>query len=104
MEKKIKAIVEVLEQVKATDIKIFDYENKSPFFDYVIVATATDRQGNAAVGYLKKEEIVELKNVEGRGNTGWVLIDLGDIIVHIFTDEQRKYYNFDERLLGIKQI
>lgn len=98
------AILEVLETVKAKDIKLYDYEKKSPFFDYVIVATASDRQSNAAVSYLKKNNIVGLKNVEGRDKSGWVLIDAGDIIVHLFTEEQRKVYNFDERLMAIKQI
>lgn len=104
MNKKLKDIIEILKQVNATDIKVYDYENTSPFFDYVIVGTATDRQGNAAVGYLKKADLVEMKNVEGRQNSGWVLIDASDVIIHLFTSEMRKVYNFDERLMLIKQI
>lgn len=102
--KEIEKILDILEQVNATNVRVFDYEKKSPFFDYVIIATANDRQSNALVGYLKKANIVELKNVEGRNKTGWVLVDAGNIIVHIFNEEQRKHYNFDERLLGIKEI
>lgn len=102
--KEIEKILDILEQVNATNVRVFDYERKSPFFDYVIIATANDRQSNALVGYLKKANIVELKNVEGRNKTGWVLVDAGNIIVHIFNEEQRKHYNFDERLLGIKEI
>lgn len=104
MQKKINKMVDILENVKATNIKVYDYENKSPFFDYVIVATATDRQSNAAVGYMKKEELADVKNVEGRDNSGWVLIDAKDIIIHLFTEDARITYGFDERLLAIKQL
>ncbi|VEU80673.1 ribosome silencing factor [Haploplasma axanthum] len=102
--KKINKIIEILEQVNASDIKAFDYEKKSPFFDYIIIATTNERQSTAAVSYMKKEELVNYKNSEGKDNSGWVLIDTGDTIIHLFNSEQRKYYNFDERLLGIKKL
>lgn len=101
--KKIKDIVEILNKVNAIDIKAFDYENKSPFFDYVIIATVSGRQSVATINYLKEENLMDTERVEGR-NTGWTLIDTGNVIVHLFDDEHRKYYNFDERLLGIKKI
>lgn len=102
--KKLEKINEILEQVNATNIKLFDYESKSPFFDYVFLATANDRQGNAAIGYLKENKLINLNNVEGRSNSGWILIDTGDVIIHLFTEEMRKSYGFDERLMSIKQI
>lgn len=102
--KKIEQIIEILEQVNAKDIKAFDYENKSPFFDYIIVATVSDRQANAAVGHFKKMNLAEMKNIEGAPNSGWVLVDSNDIIIHLFTKEEREYFDFDQTLLGIKQI
>lgn len=102
--KKIKEIIEVLEQVNAQEIKVFDYEDKSPFFQYVIIATVNNRQANAAIGHFKKLDLAEMKNVEGTGNTGWVLVDSSDVIVHLFSPEQREFFDFDQRLLGYKQI
>ncbi|HHX78294.1 MAG TPA: ribosome silencing factor [Acholeplasmataceae bacterium] len=102
--KKINQIIEVLEQVNAKDIKAFDNEDKSPFFQYVIIATVSDRQANAAVGHFKKLNLAEMKNVEGTGSSGWVLVDSSDIIIHLFTKEQREYFAFDQRFLGVKQI
>lgn len=99
----IKQIVEVLEKVNATNIKVFDFERKSPFFDYVIIATVNARQSVAAVNYLKEQNLLNTDRVEGR-NTGWTLIDTGNVIIHLFDAENRKYYNFDERLLGIKEF
>lgn len=103
MNKELKEIAKILDQVNATDVKIFDYEKKSPFFDFVIIATVSSRQSNAAINYLKEANLLNTERVEGR-NTGWTLIDTGSIIIHLFDDEQRKYYNFDERLLGIKKL
>jgi len=102
--KKIETILEVLEQVNAKDVKVFDYEDKSPFFQYVVIATVNNRQANAAVGHFKKLNVAEMKNVEGANNTGWVLVDTNDVIIHLFTEEERKHFNFDERLMGYKQI
>lgn len=100
---KLKQIKVILEEIKAKDIKVYDFEKKSPFFDYVFVATTNGRQSNAVSGYLKKANILDTNRVEGK-NTGWTLIDLGDIIIHLFDEQERKNYNFDERLLGVKQI
>lgn len=102
--KKIETILEVLEQVNAKDVKVFDYEDKSPFFQYVVIATVSNRQANAAVGHFKKLNIAEMQNVEGTDNSGWVLVDSNDIIIHLFTAEEREFFSFDERLLGYKQI
>lgn len=102
--KKIEQIIEILEQVNALDIKAFDYEKSSPFFDYIIIATVSDRQANAAVGHFKKMNIAEMKNIEGSPNSGWILVDSKDIIIHLFTKEQREFFDFDQRLLGVKQI
>lgn len=99
----LKQINVILEETKAKDIKVYDFENKSPFFDYVFVATTNGRQASAIGGYLKKLDILDTTRVEGK-NTGWTLIDLGDVIIHLFDEQERKNYNFDERLLGVKQI
>lgn len=100
---KLKVINDILEETKAKNIKIYDFEKKSPFFDYVFVATTNGRQASAIAGYLKKADLLDTNRVEGK-NTGWTLIDIGDIIIHLFDEQERKNYNFDERLLGIKRI
>ena len=64
----IKKAMGALEQVKAEDIKVYDMENGSPFYDYIIVATASERQANALIGYLKDllKDSYEIKGVEGK--------------------------------------
>lgn len=101
---KIKQIVEILEEVNAQDIRVYDYENSSPFFNYVIVATTNERQGNAAVNHMKHVDLADMKNVEGAGSGGWLLVDSSDTIVHLFTSEQREYYKLDDHLMSKKRV
>lgn len=96
---KIKTIIDQLENVKARDIKVFNLKGVSPFYDFFIVATANDRQSNAAINYIKKAlGEKEIKHSEGKGGT-WLLMDCFDVIVHIFDEPSRAYYQFDQRLM-----
>jgi len=101
---KLKQIVSTLEDLKVKDLAVFDFENTSPFYDYFVIATTNERQASAAVNHLKKAlGVNEIRHVEGRGGS-WVLVDCHDVIVHLFTQEDREYYGFDQRLLGVKKI
>jgi ribosome-associated protein len=101
---KLKTIIQTLEDLKVKDLKAFDFEKTSPFYDYFVLATVNERQGNAAINHLKKALVAEeIKHIEGKGGT-WTLVDCHDVIVHLFQEEDRKFYGFDQRLLGIKRI
>ena len=96
MEKIVKDIIDIIEDKKGLDIRVYDLKGKSPFFDYSIICTGTStRNVDAIVQDLKKNmEIV--KNVEGQEESNWVLIDGGDVIVNVFTREAREYYEIDK--------
>jgi ribosome-associated protein len=101
---KLNKIISTLEDVNVKDLAVFDFEKTSPFYDYFVIATTNERQANAAINYLKKKLLAdEIRHVEGKGGT-WVLIDCHDVIVHLFREEDRKFYGFDQRLMGIKRI
>ena len=104
---KLKTVMEAIEKIKATNIKIYDLQGVSPFADFSIVATVdVARQGSACVDYLAdfaKEGLIRIKNVEGKDTT-WILIDLYDIIVHLFTREERVNYDLDSLYMDIPQI
>ncbi|MBE0700812.1 MAG: ribosome silencing factor [Acholeplasmataceae bacterium] len=101
---KVNKIIQILQDLKVKDLVAYDFEKTSPFYDYFVIATVNERQGGAAVNHLKKALVEgEIRHVEGKGGS-WVLIDMHDVIVHLFKDEDRKYYNFDQRLLGVKRI
>lgn len=101
---KLNTIIKTLEDLKVKDLKVYDFENTSPFYDYFVIATTNERQGNAAINHLKKTNIFnEIKHIEGKGGS-WVLIDATDIIIHLFSSDDRAYYGFDERLIGVKRV
>lgn len=100
---KINAIIDILQDVKAKDIMAYDFQGTSPYYDSFIIATANERQASAAVNHIKQKFGMDIRGVEGKGSP-WVLIDLTDIVIHIFREEDRAYYNFEQRLLGIKRI
>lgn len=95
----VNKIYDLLEKIDARDIKIYDVKNSSPFFDYILIATTdSERQADAFASYLKKDESLDVKNVEGK-ETSWLLCDLKDVLVHVFTQQDRENYALDKLYL-----
>lgn len=93
-------IANMLSEKKAKDIKIIDIAEKSAFADYFINATAgSERQLSALSDDVKdkfaENEIVP-RNNEGRPESGWILVDGGDVIVNLFTQSTRDKYTLDK--------
>ena len=97
-------VYECLGKVKASNILEYDMKGVSPFFDTMILASVDiERQASAVVSYIEDEAQklgVKLRGVEGL-NTSWVLIDLNDIIVSIFTHEEREHFALEKIYLDI---
>lgn len=89
-----------LEDDKATDIVVIDLIGKSDIADYMVIASGTSQRQVAAIaGHLRdnlKKSGLEKVSVEGLNNSDWVLVDGGDIIVHIFHPEVREFYNLEK--------
>lgn len=101
----LKKSLNAILKTNLVNLKVFDLEETNPFYNKVVIATSTSRQTAAVIGYLKQElkNVFEIKGIEGQ-RSGWTLIDLGEIVIHLFTEEMREYYKFDERFIGIKEI
>lgn len=101
MESKEKAslIAKVLDDRKASDLVVLDMERISLLADYFLLATGrTARQTKALMGYVDEamsKEGFEPLNIEGRSEGEWILLDYGDVVVHLFTPRQREYYNLE---------
>jgi ribosome-associated protein len=95
-----RAAVEALEEIKAQDIVVMDVRNMSSLFDYMIVASAeSTRQTRALVGNLQekvKAQGGKIIGVEGETAGEWVLVDLGDVVVHVMQPTIRSYYNLEQ--------
>jgi ribosome-associated protein len=99
-EEKTLAVVAALEDVKATDIKVIDTSKLSPLFDRMIIASATSRRQTKALAdnvvVKLKERGEEVLGREGEDSGEWILVDLGEVLVHIMQPAIRDYYNLEE--------
>ncbi|MEA3352793.1 MAG: ribosome silencing factor [Campylobacterota bacterium] len=105
MEQRIKRIVEVLDFNKAEDIENFDLTNKGYIVNQVVIATSLNAKHSLALlNHLKdalKPEGEEFLRTEEDGD--WSIIDLGDILIHIMTQEHRDKYSLEEFLTNFKE-
>ena len=92
--------VDGLKAIKALDIVVINITSTNSLFDQIIVASVdSTRQARAFVNNLKeclKETKYSILSVEGEASGEWVLIDLGDVIVHVMKPEIRDYYNLED--------
>ena len=92
-------IVDLLTDRQAEDVVLLDLHGVASFTDGFIIATAQNsRHLRALVGAIDKDFVAEgLKalHIEGDDDSGWVLVDFGDVIVHLFTPEQRSFYKLE---------
>jgi ribosome-associated protein len=95
----LKLILSRLDDMKAEETVTIDLRGKSAFSDYMIV---TSGRANRHVGAIAenvakglKENGIKTVHIEGLPNCDWVLIDSGDVIVHVFRPEVREFYNLE---------
>ncbi len=93
-------IIKYLEDKKAINIKTIDIKAKTTIADYFIIASGTSSTHIKALAdnieeELKKQNIYPNK-IEGYNSAAWILMDYQDVIVHIFTEEQRQNYNLED--------
>lgn len=102
-----RVIVDALEDVKAQDIRVFDTSKMTSLFDRVIIATgSSNRQTRglaSSVSSSVKEKGGEVISIEGLDTGEWVLVDCGDVVVHIFQPAMRAYYQL-EGMWGDKPV
>lgn len=95
----IDELIKILDKAVVKDIKVYDTSSFTPYFDYVIIASASSaRQGAACVNYLKKEAQtvgLDVKSFSSSSDTSWFLVDLNSVVVHVFVGEERARYNLD---------
>ncbi len=89
-----------LESDKAQDIAVIDLEGKSSLADYLVIASgASQRQVGAMADHLRdkiKAQTQRGVTVEGMSQCDWVLIDAGDLIIHLFRPEVREFYSIEK--------
>ncbi len=103
-----KLAIEGLEDKKADDIKIIDISNVSVMADYFIIASGSNHNQVKALADNVEEKLHEAKirprQIEGYQTANWILMDFNDIIIHIFNEEDRLFYNLEKIWLDGKVI
>lgn len=98
---KYEQVLSALDHNLIKDVKVYDARATSPYFDYIIVATTlSNRQMQACLNYLKDD--FEIRGAEV--GEAWSLIDLNDVIVHIFKEEERERYGIDRLYASLPQL
>ena len=95
-----KIVVSALEDIKGRDIEVINTTRLTALFDRIIIASGdSNRQVKALARNVQdkvREAGGEIVSVEGEENGEWVLVDLGDIVVHVMQPTVRNYYNLEE--------
>lgn len=96
-EKLVNTIVDALEDIKAYDIDIINVSKITSLFEYIIIASANSTRQTKSLANNVQERVKAaggtVYSVEGEQTGEWLLVDLGDVIVHIMLPVAREYYN-----------
>ncbi len=93
-------LVDTIEDKKGEDIVLIDIHAQSVIADYFVLCSGTSERQlkaimDAVLETAQKDFDVSPYHVEGKPDTGWVLLDFQDVIVHIFSQSQRRYYDLE---------
>ena len=95
-----RVVIDALEDVKAQDIRVFNTTELTSLFDRVDIASGTSNRQTRALAASVRDKVKErggdVISVEGEDTGEWVLVDLGDVVVHIMQPNIRAYYNLEE--------
>ena len=106
--KKLQAlVVDALEDVKAQEINVYDTSHLTSLFDRIAIASGTSNRQTKALAASVRDKVKEaggtILSIEGEDTGEWVLVDLGDMIVHIMQPAIRAYYRLEE-IWGEKEV
>lgn len=96
----LETVVKAADSKRAEDTVTLDVQKISILADYFVITQATsDRQVKAIAEAIDEEVSAQggtVRDIEGKNEANWVLLDLGDVIVHVFKEETRKFYNLEK--------
>jgi ribosome-associated protein len=97
---KARTIVDILEGKKGEDILLLDLIGECTFTDYFVLCSGPSVRTLKALAEEVRKEMKDrfdrIATVEGEAESGWMLLDYGDVVVHLFSDAVRRYYALEE--------
>lgn len=99
-EKKLEVLVKALDSKKAEDIRVIKIRDLSILADYFVIADGTSSVQTRSLAdeaefQLKEQEGISPLRVQGNNGSDWIVIDYGDVVVHVFSKEQREFYSLE---------
>lgn len=93
-------VLKAISERKGHDIEVYDVTSLTPFMDTMIIASANNQKQNNAIAQNIKDRLFEAGwdgefKMEGSGESRWILVDLKDIVIHLFTGEERALYSLE---------
>ncbi|MEA5026343.1 Ribosomal silencing factor RsfS [bioreactor metagenome] len=108
MNELLKTIVKAIDDKQGCDINVLDFRTASPLMDYFVITHVNNHRLLRAIADHTIEQIEKagyaIRAVEGTEDSGWLLIDAYDVIIHIFLLEQRNYYGLDKLWGDLPQV
>ena len=96
----LREVIQVLDDAKADDVITIELAGKSSVADYMVIASGRSDRHVGAIADQLQRRLKEIKygavRVEGQPQNDWVLIDVGDLVVHVFRPEVREFYNLEK--------
>ncbi len=106
--KLVKTVVDALEEIKARDIEVLDVKKITTLFDRMIIASGDSTRQTKAIANNVAEKVKAaggvVYGVEGEQAGEWILVDLGDVLVHVMQSAVRAHYNLEELWAEAKKI
>lgn len=106
--KTLPIIMEAINKTKGENVNIYEANALNPFIDYIVICEASSyRQVYAMATNIKdllKENGIHIKSFEGQKDSKWILLDVDDVIVHVFLTEERDNYALDELYANLPQV
>lgn len=94
----LQTVYKALKDLKLQDVVIYDFRGHSPYYDYQVIASASnERQVAAAVNHIRQAIPSDIfLRMEGLETSRWILFDLNSIIVHVMHKEDREFYQIEK--------